>query len=81
MRLFGRFSGDDPYFLQVHISYNILDSGCHIFYKKLDSGCHISYNIFMSSMMSLRTPKDGMLNHNRSKPWSRILLGSRAQLG
>ena len=28
--------GDDPHFLQVHISYNILDSGVHISYNNFE---------------------------------------------
>ena len=28
--------GDDPHFLQVHIFYNILDSGVHIFYNNFE---------------------------------------------
>ena len=31
-----RFFGDDPHFLQVHIFYNILDSGVHISYNNFE---------------------------------------------
>ena len=41
--------GDEPHFLQVHIFYNILDSGVHIS-SSFISGVHISYNILDSGV-------------------------------
>ena len=75
----------------VHISPNILESGVHIssnisrFWRqgtifppiKLDSGCHIFPSIFFPFMLQATSE----LNHNRSKPQFRRILGSRAQLG